>query len=116
MMIIEIDFSTFSGMGIPVPINKAVKGSEKLSAAKALFKKPDRVIATYMVAKNLDGWFVSFESLTARLSPSPVIFFNFELFMEMTAISALAKIAFSTIKIISKITDCNIGYVSFLFL
>ena len=47
--------SIFSEIGIPVFNIKFTKGAEKLSAAKADPRKPDKVIVTWIVAKKFAG-------------------------------------------------------------
>ena len=90
--------------GIPTPsfCSHVTKESEKLSAAKALPRNPDKVMATWMVAKKLDGLLVSFFVRIADLFPSSANFASRFSFIVMNAISALAKIAFNSIKI-----SCN---------
>ena len=68
-----------------------------MSAANALPKNPDSVIATWIVDRNLEDWAVSAASFAARLSPSSTSFWSFMSLKEITAISALAKIAFNMI-------------------
>jgi hypothetical protein len=59
---------------------------------------PDNVIATCIVAKNLAGCDVKAANLNARLSPCEASFASLLSFIEMTAISAQAKIAFNAIR------------------
>ena len=75
------------------------KYSEKLSAAKALPKKPDKVMAIWIVDKKSEGSLFSFNNLSALLSPSSIFLFKSAVFKEMTAISLAAKNAFTNIKI-----------------
>ena len=51
----QTELTTLSGMLIPAFIKIFTKGLAKLSAAKALPKKPANVIATCMVDKNFAG-------------------------------------------------------------
>ena len=88
------------GIFTPIPITQSTKGSEKLSAAKALPKNPDNVIATWIVARNRAGSCVNRTNLFARPLPCSAIRSSFVSFIDKTAISALAKIAFNIIKII----------------
>ena len=53
----------------PRPTSQSTSRSEKLSAANALPRKPDSVMATWMVARNFAGSAVSFASRYARRSP-----------------------------------------------
>ena len=80
----------------------------KLSAANAEPRKPDNVIATWMVARNLAGSLVRRNRRFARLSPWSAILSNFVSFMESTAISAQAKTAFNAITIICNKNNTNI--------
>ena len=64
-----------------------------MSAAKALPKKPERVIATWMVARNLAGSRVRRKSRPARLLPCSAMRSSLASFTVSTAISALAKMA-----------------------
>ena len=91
-------FKVLAGMGTPRPDSHSTRLSEKLSAAKALPRNPDRVMATWMVARNLAGRLVSLLSRLAFLLPWEAILASFASLMERTAISALAKTAFSAIK------------------
>ena len=78
-------------------------GVAKFSAAKALPNRPARVMATCIVARNLAGCLVRYVSFFARIFPWAVRCFSFVSFIDMTAISALAKTAFNKIS-----TICNI--------
>ena len=91
-------------LGIFTPRERiqSTKGSEKLSAAKALPRKPERVIATWIVARNLAGSLVKRNNLFALLFPSCAIRSSFVSLIDNTAISALAKTAFKKIN-----TACN---------
>ena len=57
----------------------------------------DTNTATCIVAKNLAGWSVRFTRRIARLSPAAAIFASLLSFIEIIAISAQAKTAFSAI-------------------
>ena len=59
-------------------------------------------MATWMVERKRAGWLVSLTKRFARLSPWDASFSSFTSFMEITAISAQAKIAFSAIRAICK--------------
>ena len=65
-MIVISTTNTDSGITIPLPatkpslLNQFVRGSAKVSAANADPKNPARVIATWMVERNLEESFVSF--------------------------------------------------------
>ena len=102
--------------GTPTPrlTSQLTRPSEKFSAAKALPRKPDRVMATWIVARKRAGWLVRRASRTARLSPSAAIRASLASLIEITAISALAKTALSRIrntcsKIINKIEFSNVN-------
>ena len=83
---------------MPAPFIIAfAKGSAKLSAAKALPKRPARVIATCIVESTLDWSFVRESRRFAFLFPSSASFFNLASFTEMTAISVPANTALSAI-------------------
>ena len=94
IMTTEIVPRVFSGSGTPSATKTATRRLEKLSAAKALARKPDSVIATCIVARKVAGLSVSFLSLPARASPCAVSWSSLAPLTEMTAISAHAKIAF----------------------
>jgi len=49
---------------------RSTSGSEKLSAAKALPRKPASVMAIWMVERKPEGSSIIFSSLAAFLSPS----------------------------------------------
>ena len=51
----ESVFSVERGIPIPRPMRNSTSGSEKLSAANALPRKPDKVMATWIVERNFDG-------------------------------------------------------------
>lgn len=80
-------------MVTPICIKKPVNLLAKFSAAKAPPKREANVIEICITERNWDGCSVSFESLRARLSPCAAIFANLLSFMDITAISAEAKIA-----------------------
>ena len=82
----------------PSPITQSVSIPAKLSAAKALPRKPDSVIATWMVARNRAGCFISPSSFTAVLSPWAAIRASLLSLMLIIAISAVANTAFSPIR------------------
>ena len=82
-----------AGTGTPCSSSQSTSRSEKFSAAKALPRKSDRVMATWMVARNRAGWLVSWARRTARLSPWAARWASFASLTEITAISALAKMA-----------------------
>ena len=82
----------------PIPIIQFTIRSEKLSAAKALPRKPARVMPTWIVARNLAGWSVSSVRRRARLSPDLLRRASLLSFIEIMDISALAKIAFIKIR------------------
>ena len=75
----------------PTAANRPVSEAAKLSVAYALPRKPERVIAIWMVERNLVGTSEIFFSLTARLSPSSISLLMWFSLTEMTAISAQAK-------------------------
>ena len=86
---------------IPVNIITSTKGSANISAANALPKNPARVIATWIVDKNLAGSEVSLEiffAFLASLPPLDIKTLSFVSFIEITAISAQAKTALRQIK------------------
>ena len=85
--------SVAAGTGTPRLKSQATSPSEKFSAAKALPRKPDRVMATWMVAKKRAGWLVRRARRAARLSPEAASRARRVSFMEMTAISAQANTA-----------------------
>jgi len=85
------------GMPTPTLTSQSTSRSEKLSAANALPRKPDRVIATCIVARNFAGSLIRRLSLPARLSPWALSLESFASFMDKSAISALANTAFSAI-------------------
>ena len=87
----------------PIAMNLATITSAKLSAATALCSRLAKVMATCIVARNLAGCTVRLTSLLALLSPSSAIFLNLTSFMDITAISVAANIAFKPIRITSKI-------------
>ena len=93
-------FRVLAGMGTPASTSMATNGSEKLSAAKALPRKPDRVMAIWMVAKNWAGRLVRRARRTARLSPWETSWASLLSLMEIMAISAQAKMAFKAIRTI----------------
>ena len=96
-------FITPSGIIVsPRPYTPSTIYPAKLSAANALPRKPDRVMAIWMVDRNAEGVSTIFRSRFARLSPSSSIFFSFVAFRDTTAISVAAKNAFSPIR-----TTCN---------
>ena len=109
----EIVSIVLTGIPTPRPTSQSVRRSEKLSAAKALPRNPDRVMATWMVARNRAGLLVSRARRTARLSPLAASWASLLSFMEITAISALAKIALSAIKTICRIIWPSIGCSNF---
>ena len=96
------------GIFTPRLSTQSTSGSEKPSAANAEPRKPDNVMATWMVARNLAGSLVSLNRRLARLSPWSAIRSSLVSFMESTANSAQAKIAFSAISTNCKISNPNI--------
>ena len=90
--------SVAAGICTPRPNSQSTKPSEKFSAAKALPRKPDRVMATWIVARKRAGWLVKRANRIARLSPAAAIFASLASLIEITAISALAKTALSRIR------------------
>ena len=83
------------GMVTPRPTSQFTIPSEKLSAAKALPRKPDSVMATCMVARNFAGCSMSRPSRPARLLPSEASLLSLVSLTDSTAISALANTALS---------------------
>ena len=81
--------------GRPKLVSQSARESEKFSEAKALPRNPDNVIAIWMVERNFSGWLVSRRRRAAFLFPCSAIFSSFVSLKDRTAISALAKIAFS---------------------
>ena len=90
-------FNVERGIPTPAPMSRSTSGSEKLSAANALPRKPDRVMATCMVDRKRDGSLIRWLSRMAFLLPSSASFAIFVSLVESTAISALANIAFNAI-------------------
>ena len=105
-MTTEIVPSVFSGSGTPSATKTATRRLEKLSAAKALARKPESVIATCIVARNVAGLSVSLLRRPARLSPFAVSCSSLAPLTEITAISAHAKIAFEMMSTTCK-TICH---------
>ena len=103
------DFNASSAIGIPVPLKSVTNGCAKFSAANALCKNPASVIATWIVARNFAGCFMSASSFPARLSPASQSCRSFKSLIEITAISALANTAFKKIKTINKNMGCNMS-------
>ena len=91
--ITEMVSSVLAGIPTPRPTNQSTSNSEKLSAAKALPRKPDNVMATWIVAKNRAGCTVSLRSRAAFRLPSAAIRSSLVSFTDSTAISAQAKTA-----------------------
>ena len=89
-------------MFTPKLIKKLESLLAKFSAAKAPPNSAAKVIAICIIERNCDGCSVSFESLIARLSPSIIIFAILLSFIDITAISADAKIALTNSK-----TNCK---------
>ena len=71
--------------------------SEKLSAAKALPRKPASVMPIWMVERKPVGCSTSLRSFAAFLSPSSISFLSFAELSEITAISVIAKKALKSI-------------------
>ena len=90
--------STEAGRPTPRPSSQSVSTSAKASPAKAAPRKPDRVMAIWMVERKPEGSSTSFSSLGADLSPSSAIIRSFPAFREMTAISVMAKKALMRIR------------------
>ena len=105
--ITAIELSVARGMLTPAATSISASFPAKLSAAKALARKPDSVMATCMVARNFAGSAVSFLSFPARLSPCSSSFESFASFTEITAISAEANTALRNIRMICNIKDFN---------
>lgn len=100
-MVINITAIVFSVAGFiltPTLIKKSTNGSEKLSAAKALAKKPARVIPTWIVDKKREGSSIKYKILLAFLLPSFFIDSSLFSLADIIAISAHAKTAFANIK------------------
>ena len=87
-----------TGIPTPRPTSQFTMLSEKFSAAKALPRKPDRVIATCIVARKRAGWLVRPARRFAFLLPLWAITESFASFTERTAISAQANTALSKIR------------------
>ena len=96
----EMVFRTDSLMPMPVFCSSQVSFSAKLSDANAAPRNPERVIATWMVARNPEEFRTIFSSHPARLFPLSTSFSNLVSFTEITAISVPANMAFSAIKAI----------------
>ena len=94
---------------------RSTMGSAKFSAANAPPIKPARVMATWMVARNLEGCFVRVSSFLARLSPSSASIFSRPSLMDITAISELANSALTAISTACKIKAPIIQSFSVLF-
>src|SRR5699024_3333022 len=88
------------GADTPSERIRSTMGSAKFSAAKAPPSRPARVMATWMVARNLAGCLVRFSSRPARLSPSSERIFSLASLIEITAISELANSALTAIRTI----------------
>lgn len=84
------------------PTIRAASGSENESAANAEPNSEARVMATCMVERNLEEFFVRRQMRFARLFPSSASFSILVWLAEITAISALAKMALRNIS-----TTCN---------
>ena len=95
----ENDFKMRSGASIPAFCITCTSVPAKFSAANAEPSSPANVIATCIVDKNFVGCAVSAAKRFARTSPSLAIRSNLVSFIEITAISALAKTAFKPIRI-----------------
>ena len=107
------EFNACLGIGTPEESSNSTRGLAKLSAAKALPSKPASVMATWIVARKRAGCWVRIINFLAFLLPSEVKCLNFASLMDITAISALAKIALKKIKIIcsinaSVISQCHL--------
>ena len=104
-------------MVLSAPTGRAVKcrsftsqftrGSAKLSAAKAAFRKPARVMAIWMADRKLSGACIRDRSFLAFRSPSSACFFSLVSDREMTAISAAAKKALIAVRMINMGIDSN---------
>ena len=91
--------SSFCGLIVtPEATSQSTMRSEKLSAAKALPKKPARVIPTWIVAKKRAGCWVRERRRFAWLHPLSASFLSLLSLIEMTAISAQAKRALRRIR------------------
>ena len=91
--------STEAGMGTPRPISQTVRYSAKLSPAKAAPRKPESVMAIWMVDKKLELSSTMRSSLGASLSPSSSSLRSLLALSEITAISVAAKNALIRIRI-----------------
>ena len=96
----EMVSSTDAGMPTPRLRSQAVKYSAKASPAKAAPRKPDRVMAIWMVDKKPELSSTMCSSLGASLSPSSSSFRSLLAFSEITAISVAAKNALIKIRMI----------------
>ena len=104
--------SVAGGRLMPREMAHATKGPEKWLAANALPRKPERVMATWMVAKNFEGSRVSLPSRLARRLPSSAIFLSLVSLMESTAISALANMALRAIRMTCKSRRGSASFIS----
>src|SRR5699024_9504243 len=102
-----MEFSVFTGTGTPAETRASTMIPAKLSEANALFRNPDRVMATWMVARKRAGCSVRTDSVLALLLPSSTRHLSFVSFMEITATSALAKLELKAVSTIIKLIEPN---------
>jgi hypothetical protein len=88
---IELIVSALSAVKARSPTTQLVRGSAKLSAAKAEPRKPARVIAIWIAERNAVGSSESFKSFLAFLSPSSAARRRRLVLSHTSAISADAK-------------------------
>ena len=101
----EIVDSILAGIVVPLETSHRVSLPAKLSAAKALLRKPASVIATWTEAMNLAGWRVRERirfAWFARRPPEADIFSSLFLLSEIRAISAQVKKALIVMRTRSK--------------
>ena len=112
MMVTKMTISVLStptGMAVTPRscTSQFTRGPAKLSAAKAAFRKPAKVMAIWMADRKLSGACINASSFFAFLSPSSACFLNFVSDREITAISDAAKKALIAVSMTRMRMDNN---------